>query len=106
MGLLASLGKIDEGEALVRLAYVEALFANGDHSAAYAAIAEARERILATAAGIDDPGRHKTFLENVPENARTLSLAQAWLGEAAALGPSRGPDSPRASGPPPSRGSV
>jgi tetratricopeptide (TPR) repeat protein len=87
MGLLASLGKVDEGEALIRLAYAEALFANGDRLAACAAIAEARDRILATAAGIDDSGRHKTFLENVPENARTLSLAQAWLGEPGAVPP-------------------
>jgi len=68
---------------LSRLGYAEALDATGDHAAACAAITEARDRLLAQAARIDDPSRRKTFLENVPENARTLSLARQWLGEPA-----------------------
>jgi len=85
IALLASLGKAEDGEALARLALAEALFATGDHAEARAAIAEAQHRLLAAAARIEDPGRQRTFLENVPENARTLSLARAWLGEAAPL---------------------
>jgi hypothetical protein len=68
---------------MVRPAHAEALHATCDHAAACAAITEARERLLAAAAGIDDHSRRTTFLENVPENARTLLLARAWLGEAA-----------------------
>jgi tetratricopeptide (TPR) repeat protein len=79
MALLASLGKIAEGEALVRLAHAEALEATGNHAAARAAIADARDRLLETAARIDDTARRTTFLENVPEIARTLALAGAWL---------------------------
>jgi eukaryotic-like serine/threonine-protein kinase len=83
MDVLASFGKVEEGEALARLVYVEALEATDDHAVACAAITEARDRLLTQAARIDDPIRRKTFLENVPENARTLSLARQWLGEPA-----------------------
>jgi hypothetical protein len=37
--------------------------------------------VLAVRTRIDDPTRQKTFLENVLENARTLSLARQWFGE-------------------------
>jgi tetratricopeptide (TPR) repeat protein len=78
--LLASLGAMEAGESLVRLTYAEVLYAAGDFERARAAIAEARERLLANAAKIGDPKYRKSFLENVPENARTLALAQEWLG--------------------------
>jgi eukaryotic-like serine/threonine-protein kinase len=83
MAVLTSLSKIDDDEEIVRLAYAEALEATGDRMAARAAIAEARERVLAKATRIEEPSRRKTFLENMRENARTLSLARAWLGEPA-----------------------
>jgi ATP/maltotriose-dependent transcriptional regulator MalT len=79
MALLASLDKVEEGEALLRLAHAEALEATGDHAAARAAIADARDRLLEAAERIDDAARRTTFLANVPENARTLALARAWL---------------------------
>jgi tetratricopeptide (TPR) repeat protein len=69
--------------AFVRLAHAEALHATGAHDAARAAIAEARTRLLAIAGKIPDPEYRKSFLEDVPENARTLALARAWLGETA-----------------------
>jgi len=69
--------------AFVRLAHAEALHATGAHDAARLAIAEARTRLLATADKIPDPGYRKSFLDAVPENARTLELAGAWLGDAA-----------------------
>ncbi|WP_438010363.1 hypothetical protein WME89_18000 [Sorangium sp. So ce321] len=28
---------------------------------------------------IEDPACRKTFLENVPENARTLKLVRSWI---------------------------
>jgi tetratricopeptide (TPR) repeat protein len=67
--------------AFVRLAHAEALEAAGDHAAARAAIRVAREHLLATAERILDPDYKKSFLEEVPENARTLALASTWPGE-------------------------
>jgi len=69
--------------AFVRLAHCEALHATGAHEAARRAIAEARDRLFAIAGRIADPAYRQSFLETVPENARTLELARAWLGEAA-----------------------
>jgi eukaryotic-like serine/threonine-protein kinase len=69
--------------AFVRLAHAEALHATGAHDAAHAAIAQARARVLAIAARIADPGYRASFLAQVPENARTLTLARTWLGEPA-----------------------
>jgi hypothetical protein len=68
--------------AFVRLAHAEALHATGAHDAARHAIAGARARLFAIAGRIADPDYKTSFLENVPENARTLALARAWLDEA------------------------
>jgi tetratricopeptide (TPR) repeat protein len=70
------LGGIEEGEALIRLAWAEALEANGRAAEARAAIAEARSRCLARAEHITDPDVRRAFLRNVPENVRTLELAE------------------------------
>jgi hypothetical protein len=64
--------------AFVRLAHAEALHATGAHDAARSAIAQARARLLAIAGKIPDPDHKTSFLEHVPENARTLALASAW----------------------------
>jgi hypothetical protein len=69
--------------AFVRLAHAEALHATGAHHAARRAIAEARARLYATAGKIADPAYKRSFLDDVPENARTLARARAWLGDAA-----------------------
>jgi hypothetical protein len=66
--------------AFVRLAHAEALHATGAHDAARHAIAESRARLFTIADRIADPDHKQSFLENVPENARTLALARAWLG--------------------------
>jgi hypothetical protein len=68
--------------AFVRLAHAEALHATGARDAARAAIAGARARLSDIAGRIADPDYRKSFLEGVPENARTLALARTWLGEA------------------------
>jgi eukaryotic-like serine/threonine-protein kinase len=65
--------------SFVRLAHAEALEAAGDRAAARAAIRVARARLLAVVDRIADPSYQKSFLENVPENARTMALASAWL---------------------------
>jgi len=46
-----------------------------------AALARARQWIFAVAHKIDDPAHRRSYLENVPENRRTLELARRWLGE-------------------------
>jgi hypothetical protein len=66
----------------VHLVHAEALHATGAHDAARHAIAGARARLRAIAGRIAEPGHRASFLEAVPENARTLALARAWLGEA------------------------
>jgi eukaryotic-like serine/threonine-protein kinase len=68
--------------AFVRLAHAEALHATGAHDAARHAIVGARARLFAIAGRIADRDYKQSFLDNVPENARTLALARAWLGEA------------------------
>lgn len=65
--------------ALVRLAHAEALHATGDLAAARRAIADARTHLFAIASKIRDPAYRQSFLDNVPENARTLALARTWL---------------------------
>jgi tetratricopeptide (TPR) repeat protein len=83
MQWLESGGKLEEGEALVRLAYARALDAVGDRDAAAEVIARARARLLERAASIEQPRWRRTFLENVPEHASTLALADEWrAGEA------------------------
>jgi eukaryotic-like serine/threonine-protein kinase len=74
MDLLRSLGALEEGEALVRLTFVEALSAAGDPTVG-TIIGEARAALLARAANIEDPAMRKSFLECVEENAATLAIA-------------------------------
>jgi tetratricopeptide (TPR) repeat protein len=75
------LGGTDEGEGLARLTYAEALHAAGEMEAAREAIRTARHRLQAAAARIADPGWRQCFLDNIPENRRTLELARRWLAE-------------------------
>jgi tetratricopeptide (TPR) repeat protein len=77
---LQSLGSLEEGEALVRLAYAEALAANGAGAESAEVLAAAREHLLSRAAKISDPTWRERFLSHVPENARTLALAARQLG--------------------------
>jgi eukaryotic-like serine/threonine-protein kinase len=67
--------------AFVRLAHAEALHATGAADGARRAIDDARARLLATAARIPDPAIRQGFLDGVPEHARTLALARAWIGD-------------------------
>ncbi|HWO20539.1 MAG TPA: AAA family ATPase [Kofleriaceae bacterium] len=55
----------------------------GRGAAARGALAAARDRLVAIAGRIADPAYRQSFLEAVPENARTLAFAHAWLGDAA-----------------------
>ena len=79
MAFLESQGHLEEGEILLRLAHAEALNAVGDGEGARSALAIARERLLERASAITRPDWRQSFLANIPENARTLELAKAWL---------------------------
>ena len=72
---LERLGEIEEGESMVRLTYAEALAAAGRPTEARAALAVARERLLARADRVADLGWRHRFLHEVPVNARILALA-------------------------------
>ncbi|WP_437949822.1 protein kinase [Sorangium sp. So ce296] len=78
--LLSEFGTLEEGEPLVRLTYAEALAASGRQAEASAAIASARDALLARADKLSDPTWRERFLRDVPDNARTLELARQWLG--------------------------
>jgi tetratricopeptide (TPR) repeat protein len=68
----------EEGQAHARLVHAEARWENGDTENARIAIADAASRLRARARRIDHAALRRSFLENVPVNARTLALAQAW----------------------------
>ncbi|WP_437785660.1 serine/threonine-protein kinase [Sorangium sp. So ce1097] len=78
--VVTSLGHLETGESLVYLVHAEALAASGDMPRARAAIALGRDRLLERAGKIANRAWRACFLENVPENARTLALARAWVG--------------------------
>jgi tetratricopeptide (TPR) repeat protein len=61
--------------SFARLIYAEALAAVGEQEASRAALAVARERLLATAQKIDAPELRRRFLADIPEHARILTLA-------------------------------
>jgi len=78
---MALVENVGEAESLIRLVHAECLSQQGLEADARAAIGAARASLLARAGKIADPGWRRSFLERVPENARTLTLARAWLGE-------------------------
>src|SRR5262249_17374359 len=67
MRLLEQVGGVTEGEALIRLAYAEGLYAKGDVEGARKAVTAARDRLLARAAQIKNPDYKRSFLGNVRE---------------------------------------
>ncbi|MDI3288761.1 protein kinase [Polyangium sp. 15x6] len=64
-------------EAFVQLTHAKALRATGDLARARTVLFEARARLLAQAAKIEDPELRRSFLENVPENVEIFALADA-----------------------------
>ncbi len=79
MDRLASLGAVDEGEALVRLAHAESLMACEKHSAARAAIAQAHARVLERARKIGDPTMRRAYVETIPEHVRIAERLCDWI---------------------------
>jgi eukaryotic-like serine/threonine-protein kinase len=84
LDVLEELGTIEEGESLIRLVYAETLAASGERAATAAALAAAREALLARASRVTDPAWRDLFLRKVPDNARTLAFAHEWSPEAIA----------------------
>jgi len=72
---LEEVGELEEGETFVRLVHAEALLAAGREAEARSAAARARELVEARASRIRDEPLRRSFLTNVPENARVLALA-------------------------------
>ena len=78
MDIVNATGPAEEGDAGVRLLHAEALRAAGKVGASAAAIASALERLKERAGRISDPALQRSFLERVPDHARTVRLADAW----------------------------
>jgi len=74
LAVLEALDGVEEGESLIRLVHCLALTATGDLDRAAAHARLARQRVLDLAAKISEPTWRRSFLDNVPENARTRSL--------------------------------
>ncbi|XXX78918.1 protein kinase [Sorangium sp. So ce134] len=77
---LDSLGGVEEGQSLIRLAYAEALAAAGHRDEAEKAIATAADELMVRASKFQDPRWRDSFLQRVPAHARTRALARQWLG--------------------------
>ncbi|HUH06077.1 MAG TPA: protein kinase [Kofleriaceae bacterium] len=78
-GILESLGGLDEGEMLVRLAWAEALEANERRDEARVVARVGAERLRQLAARLEDPDLRQCYLEAVAENAALLALASDVL---------------------------
>ncbi len=65
-------GGVESGEAFVFSVYVRSAQAAGEAESARVALADARARLEARAAGISDPELRRRFLSSVPENAEIL----------------------------------
>ncbi len=78
MVTLRRLEGVEEGESLIRLQHALALEATGDAAGAATAVGEARRRLLERADRINDQRLRRSFLDHMPENARTLALASRY----------------------------
>lgn len=79
--LLEELHGLNEGEARVRRVWAEALWRNGAVDEARSAAAAARRRLLARAAAMNEPLAARAFMEDVPDNVRTMDLVRALQDE-------------------------
>ena len=66
---------VEAGEALIRLVHALAIEAGGDAARAAVHAREAKRRLDEQAMKITNPGWRKSFLEDVPEHARTIALS-------------------------------
>jgi len=75
---LVGLQRIQEGESLIRLTWAEALYHNGRHEDAHAALHTALQSVDERARGIARADLRRSFRERLPENARISTLSQEW----------------------------
>jgi hypothetical protein len=68
--------QIEEGEALMRLAVVRALLANGDEAAARIELTKAYAHVEAHAKQLRDESVRRAFTTQLPENAEIVAIAQ------------------------------
>jgi hypothetical protein len=73
-GVLEASGGIDWGDAFVRLTYVNALNATGQHEEARAKAEQAAQRLEESAGRIDDPRARASFLA-LPDHEATFTAA-------------------------------
>jgi serine/threonine protein kinase/predicted ATPase len=75
-GILETLGGLDEGEMLVRLAWAEALSMNGRDEEARGVAGVGSRRLRQLAERLHDPHLQQCYLEAVPENAALIAFAE------------------------------
>ena len=76
----AAHGSIEDGDLFLAVTHAEALFANGLTDEARRTIAEAERVLLQRAHDLLDADVRRSFLEAVPEHARTMALANQLRG--------------------------
>lgn len=78
MALLHQLKELEEFEPLIRLVYAEAKHQAGAVEEAKDEIERARKRVMERANFIHKAEWRESFLQELPDNARTLNLAKRW----------------------------
>jgi eukaryotic-like serine/threonine-protein kinase len=73
--MLKTAGTVQDGEATIRLAYIECLVTRADTATAREIIQEAVTRLRHLSASIDDPDWRDSFLTRIPEHRRILEIA-------------------------------
>ncbi len=81
-GTLERIGGLEEGEPLIRLVYAMALRAAGQEAEGRKRITEARGRLFDVARRLGDKRWQNVFLSGAPDNAKLLSVAAQWIGDA------------------------
>lgn len=76
--ILSLLKPVPEGRVLVSLSFIEALFLCEHNERAIMALKAAHGDLLGSTNYIKDPSRKLSYVEQVPENARLVSLAIKW----------------------------
>jgi tetratricopeptide (TPR) repeat protein len=81
MTLLDEVGNIEEGEAIVRLVFIECMLELGQEERARMALLYASQRLRAEALRIVDPIRRQRFLRAAPEHRRIVELVALHFGK-------------------------
>jgi eukaryotic-like serine/threonine-protein kinase len=74
--LLEVAGRVEDGEAAIRLAYAECLGAVGREREAEGVVRDAWQRLTERATAIQDPSWREKFMSRLPTHARTAALVK------------------------------